>query len=79
MFHCEKCGSHYNAAYAVAIETCPRCQARDGTESPLTFSPFRRFELNAARRIAPAAMHSAEHADPSRGGAPAGGGAVARV
>jgi rRNA maturation protein Nop10 len=63
MFHCEKCGSRYNAAYAVAIETCPRCQARDGMESPLTFSPFRRFELKPTQRIAPAAMQSAEQAD----------------
>lgn len=56
MFHCEKCGSRFNAAYAVAVETCPRCHARDGTESPLTFSPFRRFELSEPSPIASAPM-----------------------
>jgi rRNA maturation protein Nop10 len=70
MFHCERCGSRYNAAYAVAIETCPRCQARDGTEVPLTFSPFRRFEIEPRQRIASAggaAVSSSQQADSLRG------------
>lgn len=67
MFHCEKCGSRFNAAYAVAVETCPRCHARDGTESPLTFSPFRRFELREPSGIAAGPMRT--HAAMPAGGA----------
>lgn len=48
MFICEKCGSRYNAAYAVAIESCPRCEAH-GVVVPLAFSPFGRFEKRPGR------------------------------
>ena len=40
MFSCEKCGSRYSAAHAVAIENCPRCLARDQITSQLVFRPF---------------------------------------
>jgi hypothetical protein len=40
MFSCEKCGSSYSAAHAVAIENCPRCLAREQVTSRLVFKPF---------------------------------------
>lgn len=40
MFRCERCGSSYSAAHAVAIENCPRCLARDQVDSQLAFKPF---------------------------------------
>jgi hypothetical protein len=48
VFSCSQCGSRYSAAYAAAIEDCPRCQARDGIASPLTFSLFERRDVALA-------------------------------
>jgi hypothetical protein len=48
MFSCSRCGSKYSAAYAAAIEDCPRCMARDKISSPLTFSLFQRRDLALA-------------------------------
>lgn len=41
MFTCDRCGSSYNPAHAVALEYCPRCLARDRTTSTLAFKAFR--------------------------------------
>jgi predicted nucleic acid-binding Zn-ribbon protein len=40
MFRCERCGSSYSAAHAVALENCPRCEAREQVASRLVFKPF---------------------------------------
>lgn len=40
MFRCERCGSSYSAMHAMAIENCPRCQAKDQVTSQLVFKPF---------------------------------------
>jgi predicted nucleic acid-binding Zn-ribbon protein len=44
VFICEKCGSGYSAVHAVALQNCPRCQARDKISSPLTFKVFTPLE-----------------------------------
>ena len=38
MFYCERCGTRFNAAAAPSALVCPRCRAKDGVFSPLTFS-----------------------------------------
>ena len=40
MFYCERCGTSFNAAAADHPMACPRCRARDGVYSPLTFELF---------------------------------------
>ena len=40
MFMCDRCGSSFSASRAAAIEHCPRCQARDQVEAPLSFKMF---------------------------------------
>jgi hypothetical protein len=40
MFYCERCGTSFNAAAARQPMACPRCRARDGVFSPLTFELF---------------------------------------
>lgn len=48
MFRCERCWSSYNALRSVGIEHCPRCQARDRKQVPLTFKAFERRDKPAA-------------------------------
>ncbi len=38
MFYCERCGTSFNAGAAPSAMACPRCRARDGVFSPLTFT-----------------------------------------
>jgi hypothetical protein len=38
MFYCERCGAGFNAGAAPSAMACPRCRARDGVFSPLTFT-----------------------------------------
>jgi hypothetical protein len=40
MFNCERCGSSFSPLRAAAVGFCPRCQARDGVASPLSFKLF---------------------------------------
>jgi predicted nucleic acid-binding Zn-ribbon protein len=40
MFYCERCGTSFNAGAAATAMACPRCRAKDGVYSPLTFSLF---------------------------------------
>lgn len=61
MFSCSRCGSKYSAAYAAAIEDCPRCQARDGIASPLTFSLFKKRDM----ALADAAAEQETEPDPA--------------
>jgi predicted nucleic acid-binding Zn-ribbon protein len=35
MFDCVRCGSRYSEVYAAALESCPRCLARDRVSEPL--------------------------------------------
>ncbi|MFN8216821.1 MAG: hypothetical protein U0R71_09520 [Solirubrobacterales bacterium] len=58
MFHCERCGSSFNASIAASAATCPRCKLRDGKDEPLY---FRLFEPSALR---------VSGLDPRRRGAP---------
>jgi hypothetical protein len=51
VFSCSRCGSKYSAAYAAAVEDCPRCQAREGIASPLTFSLFDRRDVALADAV----------------------------
>lgn len=46
MFHCERCGSSFNASIASSAATCPRCKLREGKDEPLY---FRLFEPSALR------------------------------
>jgi predicted nucleic acid-binding Zn-ribbon protein len=46
MFHCERCGSSFNATTAASASSCPRCKLRDGEDVPLH---FRLFEPSAMR------------------------------
>lgn len=40
MLRCERCGSSYSPLRSIGVENCPRCQARDRKEVPLTFKVF---------------------------------------
>ena len=40
MFYCERCGTGFNSAVGVPAFACPRCRAKDGVHSPLTFKLF---------------------------------------
>ena len=40
MLRCERCGSSYSPLRAIGVENCPRCQARDRKDVPLTFKAF---------------------------------------
>jgi hypothetical protein len=40
MFNCERCGSSFSPIRMAAAENCPRCRARDGISTPLTFKAF---------------------------------------
>ncbi len=43
MFYCERCSTRFNAGALGNQEMlCPRCKARDGVVSPLTFKIFER-------------------------------------
>ncbi len=46
MFHCERCGSSFNASIASSAANCPRCKLREGKDEPLY---FRLFEPSALR------------------------------
>jgi predicted nucleic acid-binding Zn-ribbon protein len=46
MFHCERCGSSFNASTAASAGSCPRCKLRTGKDVPLH---FRLFEPSAMR------------------------------
>ncbi|HVO54152.1 MAG TPA: hypothetical protein VMT37_07055 [Solirubrobacterales bacterium] len=46
MFHCERCGSSFNASTAASAGSCPRCKLRTGEDVPLH---FRLFEPSAMR------------------------------
>ena len=37
MFRCDNCGSGYSIRAASSWESCPRCLAKDQTNSPLSF------------------------------------------
>jgi anaerobic ribonucleoside-triphosphate reductase len=60
MFYCERCGMSVNAAVSGTPTACPRCRAKDGVYSPLTFAlfdrkvvKFRQDEKGGARTDAP--------------------------
>jgi hypothetical protein len=40
MFNCERCGSSFSPMRAATLGSCPRCQAREGIASPLSFKLF---------------------------------------
>ena len=40
LLYCARCGTGFNTAAAAAPTACPRCRARDGVFSPLTFWLF---------------------------------------
>lgn len=40
MFVCERCGSSYNPAHAVALEYCPRCMVRERAAATLKSVPL---------------------------------------
>jgi hypothetical protein len=46
MFHCDRCGSSFNASIASSAASCPRCKLRTGKDEPLV---FRLFEPSALR------------------------------
>ena len=58
MFRCERCGSGFSPIRVTQNETCPRCRARDGVSSTLTFAPF--------SATAPEADDDAPPMEPSR-------------
>ena len=37
MFRCDNCGSGYSAQAASSLSACPRCQAKEKIQVPLTF------------------------------------------
>jgi hypothetical protein len=40
MYRCERCGSSFSPIRVSHSANCPRCRARDGVSTPLTFAPF---------------------------------------
>lgn len=40
MFLCERCGIRFSTGALSGIRTCPRCHARDGVTSMLTWEPM---------------------------------------
>lgn len=57
MFHCERCGSSFNASIASSAASCPRCKLRTGKDEPLVFRLFEPSALRVAglepRRLEP--------------------------
>ena len=47
MFHCERCGIRFSTGALSGSRNCPRCKARDGVTTMLTWEP-----LLAARTVA---------------------------
>jgi uncharacterized OB-fold protein len=62
MFNCERCGSSFNPLRAASVEFCPRCQARDGVASPLS---FKLFSATPAKETEPASVASKELVEPA--------------
>jgi hypothetical protein len=48
MFHCERCGSSFNATIASSAGSCPRCKLRTGEDVPLYFRLFEPSALQVA-------------------------------
>lgn len=48
MFHCEQCGTSFNADVAWTGRSCPRCRLRGGTDVPLHFRLFEPAALQVA-------------------------------
>ena len=61
MFHCERCGSSFNASIASSAANCPRCKLREGKDEPLY---FRLFEPSALRVAGLDPRHKDEAATP---------------
>ena len=61
MFHCERCGSSFNASIASSASSCPRCKLRTGKDEPLV---FRLFEPSALRIAGLEPRHEREAAAP---------------
>jgi hypothetical protein len=40
MYDCERCGTSFSPIRIASPEACPRCLAREGVRSPLTYSLF---------------------------------------
>ena len=40
MYDCERCGTSFSPMRIASPEACPRCLAREGVRSPLTYSLF---------------------------------------
>lgn len=57
MFHCDRCGSSFNASIASSAASCPRCKLRTGKDEPLVFRLFEPSALRVAglepRRLPP--------------------------
>jgi hypothetical protein len=47
MFHCERCGIRFSTGALSGDRNCPRCKARDGVTTMLTWEP-----MLAARTVA---------------------------
>jgi hypothetical protein len=43
LLKCDRCGSVFGPMQVTHEESCPRCRARDGVWSPLTFVPYGGF------------------------------------
>jgi hypothetical protein len=48
MYDCERCGTSFSPIRIASPEACPRCLAREGVRSPLTYSLF--SDLPEARK-----------------------------
>jgi hypothetical protein len=61
MFHCDRCGSSFNASIASSARSCPRCKLRTGKDEPLV---FRLFEPSALRVAGLEPRHEGDAAAP---------------
>lgn len=61
MYDCERCGASFSPLRIASPETCPRCLAREGLRTPLSYSLFSKARPPAEGLEAPSA-NTAEQA-----------------
>lgn len=68
MYDCNRCGTSFSPMRIASPEACPRCLAREGVRSPLTYSLFggltpSRHDGGQAAQPEPAVLDSAQAED----------------
>lgn len=71
MFDCQRCGTSFSPMRIASPEACPRCLAREGVRTPLTYSLF--ADVGAGGAGKPPQASRPEALEPSQGVDPGDG------